>query len=85
MTPKPTRFTFDRQGRVKQPKPAGIAATPPQKPRRSGSTRKYLTVTAERILADCYPGQVPAAVIERALKRMATADQRAARKAGRQP
>lgn len=76
------RYTFDRQGHVKPPKSAAaIAATPP-KPRRSGSTRKYLTQAAERILADCYPGQVPAAVIERALKRMATADERAARKAG---
>lgn len=57
-----------------------MTATQPRA-RRSGSTRKYLTVTAERILAENYPGQIPAAVIERALKRMATADRRAARKA----
>lgn len=43
-------------------------------PRRRQSTRKYLTPTAERIIADCYPGQVLAAVLERAVRAMAVRD-----------
>lgn len=45
--------------------------------------RQLLTPQSENILATRYPGQVRAAVIERALRRMADADQRAARKAAR--
>jgi hypothetical protein len=45
--------------------------------------RQLLTPHSENILNTRYPGQVPAAVIERALRRMAEADQRAARKAAR--
>jgi hypothetical protein len=33
-----------------------------------------LTPTAERIIADCYPGQVLAAVLERAVRAMAVRD-----------
>lgn len=60
--PKPRRYTFDRGGRV----------IPPG--RRPGTARKYVTDTADQILKLCYPGEVPAAVVERALKRMAKAD-----------
>ena len=45
--------------------------------------RQLLTPQSDNILATRYPGQVRAAVIERALRRMAEADQRAARKAAR--
>jgi hypothetical protein len=41
--------------------------------------RQLLTRTSERILGTRYAGQVRAAVIERALCRMAAADERAAR------
>lgn len=58
-------------------------------PRRRMSARELLTVTSERILATRYPGQVRAVVIERALRRMAAADQRQqraeARREARQP
>ena len=49
--------------------------------------RELLTRTSEQILATVYPGQVRAVVIERALKRMAKADQKALHRAGqgRQP
>ncbi|NUQ95366.1 MAG: hypothetical protein HOY79_01955 [Streptomyces sp.] len=49
----------------------GLAPKP--RPRRSNA-RKYLTVDAERIIAACYPGQVLAAVIERAIRQMAARD-----------
>jgi hypothetical protein len=51
--------------------PDRATRTPP--PRRQ-STRKYLTPAAERIIADCHPGQVLAAVIERAVRLMAVRD-----------
>lgn len=51
---------------------------------RRPSARELLTRHSERILATCYAGQVRAAVIERALRRMAAADARAERQAGRQ-
>jgi hypothetical protein len=56
-------------------------------PQRRPTARQLLTRTSERILGTRYAGQVRAAVIERALRRMAAADERAARKtaAGRQP
>lgn len=38
------------------------------------AARKYLTVESERIITACYPGQVLAAVIERALRQMAITD-----------
>lgn len=50
-------------------------------PRRP-TARELLTEASERILATVYPGQVRAVVIERALKRMAKADQRALQQAG---
>lgn len=65
MTDTPRRFSFDRQGRVLPPAP---------RPRKSATTRKYVTDLTDRILARCYPGEVPAAVIERALRQMAERD-----------
>lgn len=56
------RLTFDADGPVKPARPAKQAA------------RKYVNHAAARILASCYPGQVPAAVIERALPQMAKRD-----------
>ena len=38
------------------------------------AARKYLTPDAGRIIAACYPGQVLAAVIERAIRQMAVRD-----------
>ena len=55
------RITIDADGHAK-PRPAKQAA------------RKYVNHAAARILATCYPGQVPAAVIERALRQMAKRD-----------
>lgn len=54
---------------------------------RRPAARELLTPTSEQILATVYPGQIRAVVIERALKRMAKADQRARLVAGerRQP
>lgn len=52
------------------------------KPRRP-QARELLTATSEHLLATAFAGQVRAAVIERALRRMADADQRAARKTAR--
>jgi hypothetical protein len=49
---------------------------------RRPTARELLTETSERILATLYPGQIRAVVIERALKRMARADQKALRQAG---
>lgn len=53
-------------------------------PQRRPQARQLLTVQSERILATCYAGQVRAAVIERALRRMVAADMREARKALRE-
>jgi hypothetical protein len=58
--------------------------TAPRRPQ----ARELLSRQSERILATRYAGQVRAAVIERALRRMAAADMRADRKAlreGEQP
>jgi hypothetical protein len=52
-------------------------------PTRRPQARQLLTPQSERILATRYPGQVRAVVIERALRRMAAADERRARKAAR--
>lgn len=63
--PEPSRrLAIDRAGRI---------AAEPARPGRPNA-RKYLTPAAATILADCYPGQVMAAVIERALRRMAIKD-----------
>lgn len=51
--------------------------------RRRPPARQLLTPQSENILATLYAGQVRAAVIERALRRMAEADQCAARKTTR--
>ncbi|MFD9072846.1 hypothetical protein [Streptomyces lasiicapitis] len=56
------RFTLDDDGRVQLAKPAKPTA------------RKYVNRASGAILAACYPGQVPAAVIERALRQMAKRD-----------
>lgn len=48
------------------------------------TARQLLTRQSERILATHYAGQVRAAVIERALRRMAAADERAERKTARE-
>lgn len=71
MTEKPFRYTFDREGHVRQPKATPAAREP--KPRR-GNNRKYVTDQTELILNRCYPGEVPAAVIERALRQMVKHD-----------
>ena len=42
-----------------------------------------MTETVQRILATRYPGQVPAVVLERALRQMAARDQRRARQAAK--
>lgn len=52
-------------------------------PRRRPQPRELLTRTSERILENRYAGQIPAVVIERALMRMAAADARLERAAGR--
>ncbi|MEU5496134.1 hypothetical protein [Streptomyces griseofuscus] len=44
--------------------------------RQRPSARELLTPTSEELLATVYAGQVRAVVIERALKRMAAADQK---------
>jgi len=61
--------------------PDRTTRTPP--PRRRPPTRKYLTPAAERIIADCYPGQVLAAVLERAVRLMAVRDGLLTAKTGR--
>jgi hypothetical protein len=43
-------------------------------PTRRPAARKYLTPAAERIAADCYPGQILAVLLERALREMAIRD-----------
>jgi hypothetical protein len=52
------------------PDRTGPSAAPARRP----YARKYLTPAAERIVADCYPGQVLAAVLERAVRAMAVRD-----------
>lgn len=52
-------------------------------PRRRMSARELLTRQSEHILATTYTGQVRAAVIERALRRMAEADRKRARREGK--
>lgn len=52
-----------------------MTASPPARKRRP-QARELHTPTTEHILATIYAGQVRAAVIERALKRMAAADAR---------
>lgn len=50
-----------------------MTATPrPRRPNR----RKHVTPTSELILNRCYPGEVPAAVIERALRLLVERDGR---------
>ena len=49
---------------------------------RRPTARELLTDTSEEILATVYAGQVRAVVIERALRRMAAADQKALHQAG---
>lgn len=44
--------------------------TAPRDPR----TRATLSLWSTRVLRRCYPGQVPATVLERALRMLATAD-----------
>jgi hypothetical protein len=51
---------------------------------RRPTARQLLTPASERILATTYAGQVRAVVIERALRHLATADQRATRRAARE-
>lgn len=53
------------------------------RPRRRTIARDLLTPQSEHILATAYPGQVRAVVIERALRRMADADRKKARREGR--
>jgi hypothetical protein len=43
-------------------------------PARRPAARKYLTPAAERIAAHCYPGQILAVLLERALREMAIRD-----------
>ena len=49
------------------------------------TARELLTPNSEELLATVFAGQVRAAVIERALKRMAAAEARARRGARREP
>jgi hypothetical protein len=48
--------------------------SPTAAPARRPYARKYLTPATERIVADCYPGQVLAAVLERAVRALAVRD-----------
>lgn len=48
--------------------PAQPAASLPAKP---STRRRYINATTERLLRDCFPGMVPAAVIEEALRQHA--------------
>ncbi|MEH0442484.1 hypothetical protein QA811_02115 [Streptomyces sp. B21-102] len=52
---------------------------------RRPTTRELLTPESERLLAGPFAGQVRSVVIERALRRLAAADEKTARQAGRQP
>jgi hypothetical protein len=54
--------------------PAKPAANLPKKPGR----RRYLSPTTERLLRDCFPGLVPARVIEEALRQKAIREGRLA-------
>lgn len=51
---------------------------------RRPTARELLTAQSEHILATDYAGQIRAVVIERALRHLATADQRATRRAARE-
>lgn len=53
------------------------------KPKRRPQARELLTHTSERILDSRYAGQIRAVAIERALMRMAAADQRRERASAR--
>lgn len=74
MTEKPFRYTFDAQGRVMQTKPQPARRPKEPKPRRTGTTRKWCSLMSERILNHCYPGEIPAAVFERALRELVKRD-----------
>jgi hypothetical protein len=52
---------------------------------RRPTARELLTAESERLLAGPFAGQVRSAVIERALRRLAAADERALKAAGRRP
>ncbi|EFE65820.1 predicted protein [Streptomyces viridosporus ATCC 14672] len=54
--------------------PAKPAERLPAKPGR----RRYISATTERLLADCFPGLVPATVIEDALRQKAIREGRLA-------
>jgi hypothetical protein len=55
-----------------------------RQPRRHGPAARYVNAASAAILARCYPGQVPAAVIERALTEMAKRDGHGATKPRRE-
>ena len=55
-----------------------------RQPRRHGPAARYVNAASAAILARCYPGLVPAAVIERALTEMAKRDGHAVTKPRRQ-
>jgi hypothetical protein len=55
-----------------------------RQPRRHGPAARYVSPGSSAILARCYPGQVPAAVIERALTEMAKRDGHGVTKVRRQ-
>ncbi|MBL3664470.1 hypothetical protein JL475_00220 [Streptomyces sp. M2CJ-2] len=40
-------------------------------PAKPSTRRKYITPTTERLLRDCFPGMVPAAVVEEAVRQHA--------------
>lgn len=45
-------------------------------PAKPSTRRKYISPTTERLLRDCFPGMVPAAVIEEAVRQKAIRDGR---------
>lgn len=53
------------------------------RPRRRTLARELLTPQSEHLLATVYAGQARAVVIERALRRMAEADRKRARREGK--
>ena len=40
-------------------------------PAKPSTARRYITATTERLLRDCFPGMVPAAVVEEAVRQHA--------------
>lgn len=54
---------------MREPKPA---ANLPKRP----TARRYVNAAAERLLRDCFPGLIPAVVIEEALRQLAIRDGR---------